>query len=87
MTRAILVLMVLLKFWNLVSSLIPFSRVALALVVECCIHFKHFLTPKGLRPFFSKNTPNLSFLAQEAQMNLSFYFFALSTIGSCPRLL
>jgi hypothetical protein len=44
------------------------------------------LTRKGLRPFFSKNTPNLPFLAKEAQ---TFFknFFALSTIGSCPRLL
>jgi hypothetical protein len=38
------------------------------------------LTPKGLRPFFSKNTPNLPFLAQEAQMNF-FKLFALSTVG------
>jgi hypothetical protein len=26
------------------------------------------LTPKGPRPFFSKNAPNLPFLAQDAQM-------------------
>jgi hypothetical protein len=36
--------------------------------------------------FFSKKAPNLPFLAQEAQMKL-FHFFALSTIGSCTRLL
>jgi hypothetical protein len=36
--------------------------------------------------FFSKNAPNLPFLAQEAQM-IFFHFFALSTIGSCTRLL
>jgi hypothetical protein len=28
-----------------------------------------FLSPKGPRIFFSKNNPNLPFLAQEAQMN------------------
>jgi hypothetical protein len=44
------------------------------------------LTRKRPTPFFSKNTPNLPFLAQEAQVNF-FYFFALSTVGSCPRLL
>jgi hypothetical protein len=45
------------------------------------------LTPKGPRVFFSKkNPPNLPFLAQEAKMNF-FHFFALSTVGSCPRLL
>jgi hypothetical protein len=27
---------------------------------------RRILTPKGPSPFFSKNTPNLSFLAQEA---------------------
>jgi hypothetical protein len=36
--------------------------------------------------FFSKNAPNLPFLAQEAQMNF-FLFFALLTVGSCTRLL
>jgi hypothetical protein len=36
---------------------------------------------------FSKNAPNLPFLAQEAQMTLFFHFFALLTIGSCTRLL
>jgi hypothetical protein len=45
-----------------------------------------FLTPKGPSPFFSKNTSKLPFLAQEAQMKF-YYIFALSTIGSCPRLL
>jgi hypothetical protein len=35
--------------------------------IEC------ILTPKGPRVFFSKNAPNLPFLAQEAQMN----FFSL----------
>jgi hypothetical protein len=28
------------------------------------------LIPKGPRPFFSKNTSNLPFLAQEAQMKI-----------------
>jgi hypothetical protein len=41
----------------------------------------------NLTPFFSKNTPKLPFLAKEAQMNFFEFFFALSTIGSCPRLL
>jgi hypothetical protein len=36
--------------------------------------------------FFSKNAPNLPFLAQEAQM-IFFHFFALLTVGSCIRLL
>jgi hypothetical protein len=36
--------------------------------------------------FFSKNAPNLPFLAQEAQM-IFLYFFALSIVGSCTRLL
>jgi hypothetical protein len=44
------------------------------------------LTPKGPRVFFSKNAPNLPFLAQEVQMNF-FHFFVLSTVGSCTRLL
>jgi hypothetical protein len=34
------------------------------------------LTPKGLRPFFPKNTPNWPFLAQEALAN--FLFFILN---------
>jgi hypothetical protein len=33
--------------------------------------------------FFSKNAPNLPFLAQQARMK----FFSLSTVGSCTRLL
>jgi hypothetical protein len=41
----------------------------------------------NLTPFFSKNTPKLPFLAEEAQMNFLKFFFALSTVGSCPRLL
>jgi hypothetical protein len=45
-----------------------------------------FLTYKGLRPIFSKNTPKLPFLAQEGQMKKK-RLFALSTIRSCPRLL
>jgi hypothetical protein len=52
---------------------------------QCCI-LHNFLIPKGPRPFFSKNTPNLPFLAQEAQMNF-FSLFALSTMKSCPTLL
>jgi hypothetical protein len=48
---------------------------------------KSFLIPKGSRSFFSKNTPNLPFLAHEAQINFLFYFFALSNIGSYRRLL
>jgi hypothetical protein len=36
------------------------------------------LTPKGPRPFFSKNTPNLPFLAQEAQMKYFLLFFTFS---------
>jgi hypothetical protein len=35
--------------------------------------FLFTLTPEGPRVFFSKNAPNLPFLAQEAQMN----FFSL----------
>jgi hypothetical protein len=49
---------------------------------ECCI-----LTPKGPRPIFSKNTPNLPFLAQEAQAKFVFILFSIVTIRSCPRLL
>jgi hypothetical protein len=41
----------------------------------------------NLTPFFSKNTPKLPFLAEEAQMNFFNFFFALSTAGTCPRLL
>jgi hypothetical protein len=41
----------------------------------------------NLTPFFSKNTPKLPFLAKEAQMNFFNFFFALSIVGSCPRLL
>jgi hypothetical protein len=37
--------------------------------------------------FFSKNSPKLPFLAQEAQIVPFLIFFALSTVGSCPRLL
>jgi hypothetical protein len=44
-----------------------------------------YLIPKGQRPFFSKNTSNLPFLAQEAQTIL-FYFFAFLIVRSCPRL-
>jgi hypothetical protein len=33
-----------------------------------------YLIPKGLRPFFSKNTPNLPFQAQEAQMIFILFF-------------
>jgi hypothetical protein len=44
------------------------------------------LTPKGPRLFFSKNTLDLPYQAQEAQMNF-LKFFALSTMRSCPRLL
>jgi hypothetical protein len=36
---------------------------------------------------FSKNTPKLPFLVEEAQMNFFNTLFALSTKGSCPRLL
>jgi hypothetical protein len=32
--------------------------------------FLFTLIPEGLSPFFSKNTPNLPFLAQEAQIKL-----------------
>jgi hypothetical protein len=41
----------------------------------------------NLTPFLSKTTPKLPFLVEQAQMNLNFIFFALSTIGFCPRLL
>jgi hypothetical protein len=44
------------------------------------------LTSKGPRVFFSNNAPNIPFLAQKEKMNF-FHFFALSTVGSCPRLL
>jgi hypothetical protein len=37
--------------------------------------------------FFSKNTPKLPFLAWVVQMKKEEVFLALSTIGSCPRLL
>jgi hypothetical protein len=41
----------------------------------------------NLTPFFSKNTPKLPFLAEEAQIIFFNIFFALSTVGSCPILL
>jgi hypothetical protein len=41
----------------------------------------------NLTLFFSKTTSKLPFPDEEAQMNLNFISFALSTIGSCPRLL
>jgi hypothetical protein len=41
----------------------------------------------NLTPFSSKNTPNLPFLVEEAQINFFNFVFALSTVGSCPRLL
>jgi hypothetical protein len=46
----------------------------------------HSLTPKGQRPFLSKNTSKLPFLTQEAQTEI-LIFFAFLTIRSCPRLL
>jgi hypothetical protein len=45
-----------------------------------------FLTPKGLRPFFPKNTPNRPFLAQEA-LTIFLYFFCGFIVKYCPRLL
>jgi hypothetical protein len=50
-------------------------------------HVGRQLKGANLTPFFSKNTPKLPFLAEEARMNFFKFFFALSTIGSCPRLL
>jgi hypothetical protein len=42
----------------------------------------------NLTPFFSKTTPKLPFLAEQAQMNFYFFiFYALSIVGSCSRLL
>jgi hypothetical protein len=41
----------------------------------------------NLIPFFSKTTPKLPFLAKQAQIYFYFYSFALSIVGSCPRLL
>jgi hypothetical protein len=52
------------------------------MVIKVVVH----LTLKRPRPFFSKNTPNLPFLTQEAQM-IFFDFLALLTVGSCPTLL
>jgi hypothetical protein len=49
--------------------------------------YGHQLKGANLTPFFSKNTPKLPFLAEEAQMNFFNFFFALSIVGSCPRLL
>jgi hypothetical protein len=37
-----------------------------------------FLTPKCSSPFFSKNTSNLSFLAQEVKMNFLKLFFTFN---------
>jgi hypothetical protein len=45
-----------------------------------------FLSPKRQRPFSSKNTSNLPFLAQEAQTRNKIKF-ALLTVRSCLRLL
>jgi hypothetical protein len=42
-----------------------------------------YLTPEGPRPFFSKNTPNLPFIAQEAQMKFFVHFCTFNH----PRLL
>jgi hypothetical protein len=55
-----------------------------------CIGRQHVgrqLKGANLTPFFSKNTPKLPFLAEEAQMNLFFKISAFFTVGSCPRLL
>jgi hypothetical protein len=45
------------------------------------------MSSANLTPFFSKNTPKLPFLAAKAQMKFFNFFGALSTVGSCPRLL
>jgi hypothetical protein len=45
------------------------------------------INENSVTPFFSKITPKLPFLAEEAQMKCLKFFFALSTVGSCPRLL
>jgi hypothetical protein len=37
----------------------------------------HGLTPKGQSSFFSKNTPKLPFLVQEAQTKKMFFFFCI----------
>jgi hypothetical protein len=42
-------------------------------------HIQYLLIPKGLGVFFSKNSPNLPFLAQEAKMN----FFSLFCTFNC----
>jgi hypothetical protein len=60
-------------------------------VLECFLE-KTPLSPLGVKGtnltlLFSKNTPKLPFLTEEAQMNFFNFFFALSTIRSCPRLL
>jgi hypothetical protein len=62
-----------------------YSRFWEAIIETSKIH--DLLIPRGPWPFFLKNTPNLPFLAQEAQMKFFLNFFALSTIGSCPKLL
>ena len=49
-------------------------------------HWSAILTPKEPRKFFQKDTPNMSFLVQKAQMNF-FNFYTISIIVSYPRLL
>jgi hypothetical protein len=71
---------------------IPSANISGANVYQAptCIrreHVRYQLKGTDLTPFFSKNTQKLPFLAEEAQMNFIFIFFALLTIGSCPRLL
>jgi hypothetical protein len=68
------------NFYRIISSIV----FTLPLIDVSTFYTK--LTPKGPRVFFSKNTPNLPFLAQEAQMKF-FSLFCTSTVGSCPRLL
>jgi hypothetical protein len=59
-------------------KLLAYATAALMLqtnLIGCPSLLHVALNPKGPRPFFCKNTPNLPFLAQEAQMIFLIYFF------------
>jgi hypothetical protein len=50
-------------------------------------HVKHKHVGRQLNSFFSPKTPQIAIYGWRSPNELSFYLFALSTVGSCPRLL
>jgi hypothetical protein len=73
------------KVKSLQIELLMFKTYATIEYFNICINLLQ-LIPKGPKVLFSKNAPNLPFLAQEAQMKF-FSLLSLSIIGSCTRLL